>query len=198
MSGKASPNTVVSIICSGPYERKYHWPWWGEPPVTGGFRFPHIGPVARKMYLLDDVIMQDRNIYRTDVDDGGTGGQVLCSLCIDLFLHILVLAVRCLVLDSNVCINAFKRAGIFFFMMTSSNANISCVTGPFCGEFTGPGEFPTQRPVTRSFDVFFELRLNKRLSKQPWCWWFETPLWSLWRQCNVYTEAYCTIIGIWA
>ena len=23
-----------------------------------------------------------------------------------------------------------------------------------------PGEFPTQRPVTRSFDVFFELRLN--------------------------------------
>ena len=29
-----------------------------------------------------------------------------------------------------------------------------------------PGEFPTQRPVTRSFDVFFDLRLNKRLSKQ--------------------------------
>ena len=24
-----------------------------------------------------------------------------------------------------------------------------------------PGEFPTQRPVTRSFDVFFDLRLNK-------------------------------------
>ena len=23
-----------------------------------------------------------------------------------------------------------------------------------------PGEFPTQRPVTRSFDVFFDLRLN--------------------------------------
>ena len=40
------------------------------------------------------------------------------------------------------------------------------VTGPLCGEFTGPGEFPTQRPVTRSFDVFFDLRLNKRLSKQ--------------------------------
>ena len=27
------------------------------------------------------------------------------------------------------------------------------------------GEFPTQRPVTRSFDVFFDLRPNKRLSK---------------------------------
>ena len=68
--------------------------------------------------------------------------------------------------------------------MTSSNGNIFRVTGPFCGEFTGPGEFPTQRPVTRSFDVFFDLRLNKRLSKQPWGWWFETPSWSLWRQCN--------------
>ena len=31
-----------------------------------------------------------------------------------------------------------------------------------------PGEFPTQRPVTRSFDVYFDLRLNKWLSKQSW------------------------------
>ena len=28
------------------------------------------------------------------------------------------------------------------------------------------GEFPTKRPVTRTFDVFFDLRQNKRLSKQ--------------------------------
>ena len=46
------------------------------------------------------------------------------------------------------------------------------------------GEFPAQRPVTRSFDVFFDLRLNKRLSKQSWGWWFETPSRSLWRHCN--------------
>ena len=37
-----------------------------------------------------------------------------------------------------------------------------------------PGEFPAQRPVTRGFDIFFDLRLNKRLSKQSWGWWFET------------------------
>ena len=38
------------------------------------------------------------------------------------------------------------------------------------------GEFPSQRPVTRSFDVFFDLRLNnKQLSKHLWGWWFETP-----------------------
>ena len=40
------------------------------------------------------------------------------------------------------------------------------VTGLLCGEFTGPGEFPTQKPVTRTFDVFFDLRHNKPLSKQ--------------------------------
>ena len=47
------------------------------------------------------------------------------------------------------------------------------------------GEFPAQRPVTRTFDVFFDLRLNKRLSKQSWGWWFETQSRSLWRHCNV-------------
>ena len=69
--------------------------------------------------------------------------------------------------------------------MTSSNFYIFHVTGPLCGEFTGPGEFPRQRPVTRSFDVFFDLCPNKRLSKQPRGWWFETPSRSLWRHCNV-------------
>ena len=35
------------------------------------------------------------------------------------------------------------------------------------------GEFPTQRPVTRSFDAFFDLRLNRQLTKQCRRWWFE-------------------------
>ena len=69
--------------------------------------------------------------------------------------------------------------------MTSSNGNIFRVTGHLCGDFTGPGEFPTQRPVTRSFDVFFDLRLNKRFSKQSWGWWFETLSRPLWRHRNV-------------
>ena len=43
-------------------------------------------------------------------------------------------------------------------MMTSSNGNIFGVTDHLCGEFTGSGEFPAQRSVTRSFDVFFDLR----------------------------------------
>ena len=50
------------------------------------------------------------------------------------------------------------------------------------------GEFPSQRPVTRSFDVFFDLHLNKRLSKQSRCRWFETPSRLLFRQCNAITS----------
>ena len=52
-----------------------------------------------------------------------------------------------------------------------------------------PGEFTAQRPVRRSFDVFFDLRLNKRLSKQWWGWWFETLLHPLWRHRNEISSA---------
>ena len=60
-------------------------------------------------------------------------------------------------------------------MVMSSNGNIFRVTGHLCREF------PAQRPVTQSFDVFFDLRLNKGYSKQSWGWWFETLSRSLWR-----------------
>ena len=86
---------------------------------------------------------------------------------------------------------------LHFNMMTSSNGNIFRVTGPLCGEFTGPGELPTQRPVTLSFDVFFDQRLNQRLSKQPWGWWFETPSWSLWRQSNETKVNKLNDNGVW-
>ena len=46
------------------------------------------------------------------------------------------------------------------------------------------GEFPSQRPVTQSFGVLFDLSLNKRLGKQSWGWWPEMPSRSLWRHCN--------------
>ena len=44
-------------------------------------------------------------------------------------------------------------------MMTSSNENIFRITGLMYGEFQVTGEFPAQRPVTRGFDVFFDLGL---------------------------------------
>ena len=56
------------------------------------------------------------------------------------------------------------------------------------------GEFPTQRPVTRSFDVFFDLGPNKRLSKQSWGWWFETQSRPLWRHRNEMHIHVCAMI----
>ena len=56
------------------------------------------------------------------------------------------------------------------------------------------GEFPSQRPVTRIFYVFFHLCLNKRLSKQSWGWRFETPSRPLWCHCNGEIW-YCLIYG---
>ena len=47
------------------------------------------------------------------------------------------------------------------------------------------GEFPAQRPVTRGFDVFFDLRLNKQPSKQSICRWFETSSRSLLRYGDI-------------
>ena len=70
------------------------------------------------------------------------------------------------------------------------------------------GEFPSQRPVTRSFDVFLNLRMNKRLSKRSRHPWFETPSRSLWRHsdsayfmgCIVFQDCwsgqFCSIINI--
>ena len=69
-------------------------------------------------------------------------------------------------------------------MMTSSNG-FFCVTGHLCGEFTGDRWITSQRPVTRSLNVFFDLCLNKRLSNQSWGWWFETPSRPLRRHCIV-------------
>ena len=64
------------------------------------------------------------------------------------------------------------------FMMTSLNENILRITGHLCWEFTGHCWIP--RTVKHSFDVSFDLHLNKRLSKQSWGWHFETPSVFLW------------------
>ena len=69
-------------------------------------------------------------------------------------------------------------------MMTSSNGNIFRVTNPLWAKSTGHRWIPSQRPVTRSFGVFFDMRLNKRLNKQSKSRLFETPSRSLWRHCN--------------
>ena len=68
---------------------------------------------------------------------------------------------------TEIWIEYFELSWTAAYTVTSSNGNIFRVTGLFCGEFTGRRLIPgTQRPVTRSFDALFDLRLNKRLRKK--------------------------------
>ena len=77
-------------------------------------------------------------------------------------------------------------------MMTSSNGSISRVMALCAGNSPVTGEFPSQRPVTRSVDVFCDLPLNKRLR---WRQWFETTLLSSWRHCDV-DVAISTLVAV--
>ena len=85
--------------------------------------------------------------------------------------------------------HGFSSRGIDLFLLKYSwwrhqMDTFSALLAICAGNSPVSGEFPTQRPVTRSFDVFFDLCLNKRLSKQWWGWWFETLSCPLWRHRN--------------
>ena len=84
----------------------------------------------------------------------------MCGLNINHDISLQAFILRQLLICHIVC---YDNHEAICLMMTSSYGNISRITGHLCGEFTG--EFPAQKPVTWSFDVFFDLRPNKRLSK---------------------------------
>ena len=74
-------------------------------------------------------------------------------------------------------------------METFSALLTLCVGNPLV-----PGESTSQRPVMWSFNVFFDLCLNKQLRKQLRCWLFEMPLYSLWSHCNGNSYSYKTVL----
>ena len=69
-------------------------------------------------------------------------------------------------------------------MMTSSNGNIFRVTGHLWEEFTGPRWILHTKASDAEFDVYFDMRPNKRLSKQSWGWWFQRLSHPFWRHRN--------------
>ena len=71
-------------------------------------------------------------------------------------------------------------------MMTSSNGTFSALLALCAGNSPVTREFATRSPVTPGLDIFFDLLVNKRLSKQSCGWWFDTPASSLWRHGNAY------------
>ena len=83
----------------------------------------------------------------------------------------------------NACLETVKQPRTTKTWWRHQMETFSALLVICAGNSPVPGEFPAQRPATRSFDVFFDLCLNKRLSKQSWGWWFETPSRSWWRHC---------------
>ena len=69
-----------------------------------------------------------------------------------------------------------------------SSVTPDLLTGPLCKEFTGHWRIPGTRASDAELWCFFHLRLDIRLSKQSWGWWFETLSCSLWRHCNAATK----------
>ena len=123
-------------------------------------------------------IIRDRNISHDNVTYVTTKRN-LCSI----YKH---LRVR----DANESVDniIIKKSRWRHEMETFSALLVICA-----GNSSVPGEFPTQRPETRSFDVFFGLCRNKRLSKQSRGWWFETLSRPLWRHRNGREYVY----GMW-
>ena len=94
------------------------------------------------------------------------------------------LRLRCVCCDLVTISSSHTLQGYFISWWRHQMEPFSALLAICAGNSPVPGEFPTQRPVTPSFDVFLDLRLNKRLSKQWWGWWFDTLSRPLWRHRN--------------
>ena len=84
-------------------------------------------------------------------------------------------------------------------VLTLSTGTFPVLLAICAGNSPVTGECPLQRPVTRCFDIFFDLHLNKPMSKQPRRQWFETLSRSLWFHCNDACKSVFTmeILIIW-
>ena len=135
----------------------------GNSPVTG--EFPSQRPVTRSFDVFFDLLLNKPLSKQWRRWRFGTPG-------LSLWRH------------NNGKMPSYSRAKCVITWWRHQIETFSALLAICAGNSPVPGEFPSQKPVTRSFDVFFDLRLNKRLSKQSWGWWFETLSRPLWRHRN--------------
>ena len=178
-SQTTSLTVVYSIAYSDADQRKHQSSVslafvWGihRGPVNS----PHKRSVTRKMFSFDDVIMW--YLPHMALSTSYSNNTTLVTL---MTINYLVQRPNCSILFHEI------NSGIYVPFICTRNRKHQSIMLALCAGNSPPatGEFPAQRSVTRSFDVFFDLRLNKRLSKQSRGWWFETPSRSSWRHCNV-------------
>ena len=123
----------------------------------GAVNSPHKWPVTRNMFPFDDVIMYIA--VMSDEHHGMSNHQkpkIVCLAVCSVHQHADVIKWK-----------HFPRNCPFVRGIHRSPVN-SLHKGQWCGAFM----------------FFFDLCLNKRLNKQSWGWWFETPSCPLWRHRN--------------
>ena len=93
--------------------------------------------------------------------------RILCIHCrkqVIKLLKLLCYSIKCAAWPTNV--RCLQGTGSLMPWWSHQMQSIFRVAGPLCGESPVTSEFPSQKPVTRNFDVFFDLRLNKRLNSK--------------------------------
>ena len=167
MSTTASRITSLTIVYSTVYsgaDQRKHPSSASLAFVRGIHRWPvnspHKGPATRKMLPFDDVIMP-KGTFESHASDKAFN-DIMHRLTRISSNNIRVIRY----LESPfIHWNNFRCSKWRTFRQNNiSNDDvikwkIFCFTGHLRG-------IPSQRPLTRSFGVFFDLRLNKRLSKQ--------------------------------
>ena len=198
-----APWTLLSRMCANNRIHRGSWSYslvftlhhFNITIIQAGFKAMNICSVEclSKIFFLSIIIMQWMGLYVIvmAVIWQTTFSNSFCGmlLCFEYHWHLLwrihfTLWNHCLYLDQwflsllmHLCVS---RPRWWRHQMET----VSALLAICAGNSPVTGEFPAQRPVTRSFDVFFDLCLNKRFSKHWWGWWFETQSCSLWRHCN--------------
>ena len=190
----------------------------GNPPGTGGFLrqrastsnkaiwsifvllasksnnwwlLPQKGPEMQKVFCLSWFMISHAPIFQVVLLTTMANGQYLyqsvskCSVHTQLRNNTqLIMGSPLLWIPYCIWLLRFESTAWLRFQMETFSALLAI----FARNSQVPGEFPAQRPVTQRFDVIFDLRPNKRLSKQSWGWWFEASSHPLWCHRNALRE----------
>ena len=195
MSAMAPPSTSLTIVCSTVYsDQREHQSSTSMAFVRGIHRWPVNSP-HKKASNAENVsiwwrhhVLTPRRLFQCDITNVIvyiTQHPILAVALLDKFGSKIYsytdFLYFCFVYTEYFKIDYMQD---IIRIVTSSNGTFPTLLALCAGNTPVTNDFPPQRPVTRSFDVFFDLRLNKRLSKQSQRRWFKMPARSLWRHWN--------------
>ena len=199
-----------------PQIARFTWPTWGPP---GSCR-PQVAPMLAPWTLLSGPFISEWHHNSYHCSNGNEATLTNIDKCVNpihfVAVHISKNTIILYSCSTYICeltqlhvrhVSIIHDLGNWGCHNTQNSPNListstwwrhqmetfSALWAICAGNSPVPGEFPAQMPVTRSFDIFFDLRLNKRLSKQSWGWWFETLSHPLWRHSNVLAKFRLTI-----